>query len=99
MGQESKLIAALKQIFIVMILAVCAGAVIQMIIYFTWTSQFNGSVMVIGLVFMLVISFVNTVENILSMEKEKQQIYVETTGTGKIIFCDRRCFLYRRKCC
>lgn len=67
------------------ILAVCAAAVIQMIIYFTWTSQFNGSVMAIGLVFMLVISFVNTVENILSMEKEKQQAIISNETKGKFL--------------
>lgn len=67
------------------ILAICVAAVIQIIIYFKWTSQFSGSVMAIGLVFILVISFVNTVNNVLGMEKEKQQAVISNETKGKFL--------------
>ena len=67
------------------ILAVCIASVIQIVIYFKWTSQFSGSVMAVGLVFMLVISFINTINNVLSMEKEKQQALVANETKGKFL--------------
>ena len=67
------------------ILAICAASVIQIIIYFKWTSQFSGSVMALGLVFVLVISFINTVHNVLNMEKEKQQAVISNETKGKFL--------------
>ena len=67
------------------ILAICVAGVIQIIIYFKWTSQFSGSVMAIGLVFVLIISFVNTVNDVLSMEKEKQQAVISNETKGKFL--------------
>ncbi len=67
------------------ILAICMAAVIEIIIYFKWTNQFSGSVMAVGLVVVLVISFVNTLSNILRMEKEKQEALVSNETKGRFL--------------
>ena len=67
------------------ILAICVAGVVEIIIYFKWTNQFSGSVVAIGLVCMLIISFVNTVSNILKMEKEKQQALISNETKGKFL--------------
>ena len=55
------------------ILGVCLAAVVQIILYFKWTTQFSGAVIAIAMVFVLIISFVNTMKDILAIEKEKQK--------------------------
>ena len=67
------------------ILAICITAVIEIVIYFKWTNQFSGSVMAFGLMCILVISFVNTVSNILRMEKEKQEALISNETKGKFL--------------
>lgn len=64
---------------------ICATAVIEILIYFVWTNQFSGSVMAAGLVFILIISFVNTINNILIMEKEKQEALISNETKGKFL--------------
>lgn len=67
------------------ILTMCATAIIEIFIYFKWSNQFSGSVIAIGLVFVLVISFVNTIHNILKMEKEKQQALISNETKGRFL--------------
>ncbi len=67
------------------ILAICVSGVIEIIIYFMWNNRFNTSVMAIGLVFVLVISFINTVSNILKMEKDKQEALISNETKGKFL--------------
>ena len=67
------------------IFAICLAAVVQLIIYFNWTNQFSGSVIAVGLVFVLIISFVNTMHNILHMEKEKQEALISNEAKGKFL--------------
>ncbi len=67
------------------IFAICVAAVIQLIIYFKWTNQFSGSVMAAGLVFVLVISFVNTMKTVLQTERDKQQAVTSNEAKGKFL--------------
>lgn len=67
------------------IFAICLAAVVQLIIYFRWTNQFSGSIIAVGLVFVLIISFINTMHNILHMEKEKQQAVLSNEAKGKFL--------------
>lgn len=62
-----------------------AMSVVQLVIYFKWTSQFSGSFIAIGLVVVLVIAFVNTMRDILKMEKEKQQAVLSSEAKGKFL--------------
>ena len=67
------------------ILAISVTSVIEIVIYFAWTNYFSGSVLAVGLLLMLVISFVNTINNILKMEKEKQQALISNETKGKFL--------------
>ena len=67
------------------ILAICVTGIVEIIIYFKWNNKFNGSVVALGLVFILIISFINTVNNILRMEKEKQQALISNETKGKFL--------------
>ncbi len=67
------------------ILVICVTGVIEIIIYFVWTNHFNGSVLAAGLLLMLIISFVNTINNILKMEKEKQEALISNETKGKFL--------------
>lgn len=60
-------------------------AVVQMVLYFTWINQFSGSFIAVGLVMVLVISFVNTVKDVLNTEKEKQQAVLSNEAKGKFL--------------
>lgn len=67
------------------IAAICLAAVIQLIIYFSWTNQFSGSIIAVGLVFVLIISFVNTMKDVLQTEREKQQAVTSNEAKGKFL--------------
>ncbi len=67
------------------IFAICVSGVIEIIIYFVWNNKFSTSVMALGLVFLLVVSFINTVNNILNMEKEKQEALISNETKGKFL--------------
>lgn len=51
----------------------CVGAAIQIILYFERTVPFNGIMVALGLVFMLIVTTFNTMQNILDEEKHKQK--------------------------
>lgn len=67
------------------IFVTCIMAVVQLIIYFTWTNQFSGSYIAIGLVVILAIAFVNTMQDILHTEKEKQQAVFSNEAKSKFL--------------
>ncbi len=67
------------------ICAICIASVVQLVIYFKWTNQFSGSVMAAGLVVVLVISFINTINDVLSIEKEKQKAITSNEAKGKFL--------------
>ena len=67
------------------ILIISLTAVTEIMIYFIWTNQFSGSVMAVGLMFVLIISFINTINNILVMEKEKQEALISNETKGRFL--------------
>lgn len=67
------------------ILGVCLSAVIQIIMYFKWTTQFSGAVIAVAMVFVLIISFINTMKDILGIEKEKQEAVLSNQAKGKFL--------------
>lgn len=64
---------------------ICVAAVIQIALYFTWTGQFSGSIIAIGMVFVLGIAFVNTISDVLNNEKEKQLAVASNEAKGKFL--------------
>ncbi len=67
------------------ICAVCVASIVQLVIYFKWTNQFSGSIMAAGLVVVLLISFFNTINDVLAVEKEKQRAIVSNDAKGKFL--------------
>lgn len=67
------------------VFSICLAAVIQLVLYFMWTNQFSGSIIAISLIFVLMISFVNTMNEILRMEREKQQAITSNEAKGKFL--------------
>ena len=67
------------------ILGVCLSAVVQIIMYFKWTNQFSGAVIAVAMVFVLIISFINTMKDILGIEKEKQEAVLSNQAKGKFL--------------
>ena len=67
------------------ILGVCLSAVIQIILYFKWTTQFSGAVIAVAMVLVLIISFINTMKDIFSIEKEKQTAILSNQAKGKFL--------------
>ena len=67
------------------ILGVCLSAVVQIILYFKWTTQFSGAVIAVAMVFVLVISFINTMKDILDIEKEKQKAVGSNQAKGRFL--------------
>lgn len=62
-------------------LAACA----QIVKYFQRTNLFSGVEMALGLIFLLLISIISTIRDILYMEREKQQAVLESQFKGKFL--------------
>ena len=67
------------------ILGVCLSAVVQIILYFKWTTQFSGAVIAVAMVFVLIISFMNTMTDVFTIEKEKQKAIGSNQAKGKFL--------------
>ncbi len=67
------------------ILGVSVASVAQIVMYFRRTTAFNGSLVALGLVFLLIISAINTVQDVLKAEKEKQQAILSNESKGRFL--------------
>ena len=67
------------------ILGVSLSAVVQIILYFKWTTQFSGALIALAMVFVLIISYINTMKDILDIEKEKQKAVGSNQAKGKFL--------------
>lgn len=67
------------------ILGACLAASVQMIMYFNKSIAFNGVVMSLGLIFLLLISILNTIREILWMEQEKQQAISSSKAKARFL--------------
>lgn len=66
-------------------LGVCAAAVVQIIIYFWKISLFNGVILAVGLIFLLLFSALSTVYEIVAMDREKQQAQQASESKGRFL--------------
>lgn len=64
---------------------VCVAAFIQIIIYFHRINSFNGVILAVGLIFLLVFSTVNTICEIVVMDREKQQAITASEAKGRFL--------------
>lgn len=60
-------------------------AMLQIVIYFQRTSLFNGVVLAVGLMFLLIFATINTIGEIISMIKEKQQALSASEAKGRFL--------------
>ncbi len=67
------------------ILGASLAAIAQIIIYFQRTIPFNGVIIALGLIFLLLVSIVDTLRDILHMEKEKQQAILSNESKGRFL--------------
>lgn len=67
------------------ILGACLAAMAQIILYFWRTLPFNAILMSLGLSFLLIVSVINTIQDVLSMEKEKQQAILDSESKARFL--------------
>lgn len=67
------------------LLGACMAATIQILLYFQKTITFSGTMMAFGLMFMLITAVINTIRNILDIEKEKQKAILASASKAKFL--------------
>lgn len=67
------------------IIGISIAAIIQIVMYFRRTTPFNGSVIALGMVFILAVSAIHTMQDILQIEKEKQQAILSNEAKGRFL--------------
>ncbi|MBQ9608025.1 MAG: response regulator [Lachnospiraceae bacterium] len=70
---------------VVGILGAFFAACIQIIKYFIKSSQFSGTTMALGLIFLLLTATINTIHNVLYIEKEKQKAIMESEAKARFL--------------
>lgn len=64
---------------------VCIASFIQIIIYFQRNNLFNGVILAVGLIFLLLFSAISTVREIMVMDREKQQALQASESKGRFL--------------
>lgn len=67
------------------ILASIVAALIQMVMYFLKIGTFSGMILALGLIFLLVFATINTIHEILHLEREKQIALMSNEMKGKFL--------------
>lgn len=66
-------------------IGVCIAAFIQIVIYFWRVHLFNGVILAVGLIFLLVFSTISTIREIVYMDREKQKALQASESKGKFL--------------
>ena len=64
---------------------VCVAAFVQIIIYFQRINLFNGVILAVGLIFLLIFSTISTVHEIMVIDREKQQALQVSEAKGRFL--------------
>lgn len=67
------------------ILASVAAAFVQMVMYFKRDTAFSGMILAIGLILLLLFAVVNTINEILQMERDRQRALLSNEMKGKFL--------------
>lgn len=67
------------------ILASVVAAFIQMVMYFLKIGTFSGMILALGLIFLLIFATINTIHEILQLEREKQRALMSNEMKGKFL--------------
>lgn len=66
-------------------LGVCVAAFVQIIIYFRRNNLFNGVILALGLIFLLIFSTISTIHEIMDMDRKKQQALQASESKGRFL--------------
>lgn len=67
------------------ILGACLAAVFQIFFYFQRSRLFNGVILALGLIILLLFSTMNTIQEIVKMDREKQQAMSASEAKGRFL--------------
>lgn len=67
------------------ILASIVAALVQMVMYFLKIGTFSGMILALGLIFLLIFATINTIHEILQLEREKQRALMSNEMKGKFL--------------
>lgn len=67
------------------ILGACLAAVFQIFFYFQRSRLFNGVILALGLIILLLFSTINTIQEIVKMDREKQQAMSASEAKGRFL--------------
>lgn len=67
------------------ILGASLAASVQIIMYFRRATLFNGTIMALGLIFLLMVSVIDTIHGVLHMENEKRQAVLASEAKAKFL--------------
>ncbi|MBR1816747.1 MAG: response regulator [Lachnospiraceae bacterium] len=73
------------RLVVIGILGAFFAASIQIVKYFIKSSQFSGTTMALGLIFLLTTATINTIHNVLHIEKEKQKAIMESEAKARFL--------------
>lgn len=84
MDIKSKAIREYRYVAIGM-LGVCVAAFVQIILYFNKNNLFNGMILSLGLIFLLLFSTISTIFEIMSIDREKQLALQANESKGRFL--------------
>lgn len=64
---------------------ICVAAFVQIIFYFHRSNLFNGMILALGLIFLLVFSTISTIYEIIDMDREKQRALQASASKGRFL--------------
>ena len=67
------------------ICGVCIASFMQIIIYFNRSNMFNGVILAVGLIFLLLFSTISTAREIMYMDREKEQALEASESKGRFL--------------
>lgn len=67
------------------IFGACLAAVFQIVFYFQRSNLFNGVILALGLIILLLCSTINTIQEIVMMDREKQQAMSASEAKGRFL--------------
>ena len=67
------------------VLGAALAACVQIVVFFLSAVQFSGVILALGLIFLLLISVIGTIQEIIHIEKEKQQAILSSEAKAKFL--------------
>ena len=77
----------IKEYWLVATGILCAflASIIQIFMYFQRTNTFNGVTLAVGLIFLLIFSVINTITQVMQLERERQKALISSRTKGRFL--------------